>query len=249
MSNIGTANLPGQLLGYDGTSVGYENWLTEVRLKDDFFAVWNNGNNQLVSENYWNCGVTGGVFSTVTPGTAAHPGIFTLSSSTSSTGNAGIFFGNASSTTAPIIVGGGAIDLYWVIQMPTLSTSGERYIANFGFGDTYGNATQGNGIYFTCADNINSAQWRGITTSASTPTNVDSSTATTTSYTTLRININAAGTLVTFYVNGVSIGTSSTNIPTATIVPFVQMTKSIGSTARTVNIDLFYMYQKLTAAR
>jgi len=235
-------------LEYNGTNVAYFNWLQEVRLTDDFIFVWNNNGLQIVSDNLWNCGLTNGAFTTTTPGTNAHPGIFTMSTSTSGTGNAGIFLGNTGST-GPFIVGGGAVDIYWIVKLPTLSTSGERYVFNCGFGDTYNNVAMANGIYFTYSDDVNSGNWRGITSSASSPTNVDGGVAAGTSFTTLRINVNAAASTITFYVNGTSIGTSAATIPTTTIAPFAQIKKTNGTTARTVDIDLFYLYQKLTAAR
>lgn len=96
---------------------------------------------------------------------------------------------------------------------------------------------------------MNAGNWRGVTLSSSTATIVNGAIAATTTFTTLHINVNAAASTVTFYVNGVSIGSSSTNIPTTAIGPLMVIQKLLGTTNRVLNADLFYLYQNLTSAR
>jgi hypothetical protein len=62
----------------------------------------------------------------------------------------------------------------------------------------------------------------------------------------LRIDINAAGTSVTFFINDVLVATHTTNIPSSTtaIAPISIIHKSAGTTARTMLTD-YFMYEEI----
>jgi hypothetical protein len=156
-----------------------------------------------------------------------------------------------STTLGNFILGGGSIDLYFVIKLPTLSDGTNTYEISVGFGDSqnFSNTSYDNGVFFNYSSTINSGNWQGSTSSATTKSVLNTSTAVTTSWTTLRINVNAAATLCTFYVNGVSLGTINSNIPTTTVSPMFNIAKSASTGERFLNIDLVYITQALTAAR
>jgi hypothetical protein len=63
---------------------------------------------------------------------------------------------------------------------------------------------------------------------------------------------NAAGTSITYYVDGVSVGSISTNIPSTSAnasEPSFAIQKTAGSTSRTYKIDYFEYRNTLTTPR
>jgi hypothetical protein len=130
-----------------------------------------------------------------------------------------------------------------------LSTGTNRYILRTGFGDTSG-ADQVNGVYFEYSDNINTGQWVIKTASASSRTTTNSTIAVTAGWHDLRVVVNAAGTSITFTVDGVTAGTIVTNIPTAATTAFLALLYGAGTiAANTIQVDLFQYNQILTLSR
>jgi hypothetical protein len=242
MSNIGQATNAGQYLEYNGTNVNYFNWLQEVRFCDDFLTA-----NQ--SYPFWRTFVANGASSDL-PGVpdSGHPGTVTLHTGTNTNGDATITMSQQSTTFGNLILGGGVLDAYFVIKIPVLSNGTDTFQVTVGLTDT-GGIPITNGIYFTYNSTINSGNWQLGTASASTRSTNNTGTAVTTNWTTLRINVNAAASTITYYVNGVSVGTLSTNIPTTTIGASIDFSKIAGTTSRDLTMDLFYLYQYLTSAR
>ena len=119
------------------------------------------------------------------------------------------------------IFGGGAWVFETFVNVETLSDASNRFRFVSGFGNAPGNASEQNGAYFTYDEGgvqngtIASPNWQCLTSLASTRT-LTTTTAVVTagSWVKLRIQVNAAGTSVTFYVNGTLVATHTTNIPT-----------------------------------
>jgi hypothetical protein len=66
----------------------------------------------------------------------------------------------------------------------------------------------------------------------------------------LKAVINAAATSVDFYIDNVLVKTETTNIPTAsTVGNIINLVKSAGTTARTVDVDYYYFKQKYSTPR
>jgi hypothetical protein len=68
----------------------------------------------------------------------------------------------------------------------------------------------------------------------------------------LKIVVNAAASSVEFFVNGVSIGTETTNIPSAAgdeVYPMIGIFKSAGTTASLAQIDYVAFQIDLTTPR
>jgi len=99
-------------------------------------------------------------------------------------------------------------------QIPVLAV-GTDYVLYLGFLDNYNNSSDITDGAYLLYDGPASANWITKTANNSTRTATTSSTAVTTSWMKAKILVNAAGTLVTYYINGTSIGTVSTNIPTS----------------------------------
>lgn len=181
-----------------------------------------------------------------------HPGVMNLTGTIGAGGNAQIIsMTNTPLTFNGFMLGGGAITLNWVFKINTLSTAVNRYTLRVGAGDTTGTGDQANGVFFEYSDNINSGNWVGKTTAASTPSVVNSNIAVATGWHNGQISVNAAGTSVSFSMDGVSLGSAVvSNIPTLGISFMVHVIRGAGTVAQnSVAIDLMYFNQVLTTAR
>jgi hypothetical protein len=166
----------------------------------------------------------------------------------------------SSSGAAQLWFGGGAWNYEALININTLSVALERYRMIFGFGSVISNSSEADGVFITYDEGgtangtIASANWQCVTVANSVRTLTTTTTAVTASaWNKLRIEINAAGTSVTFYVNGVSIATHTTNIPLASNSRYVLMktglAKTIGITTRGFYCDYIGYENILTTAR
>lgn len=154
--------------------------------------------------------------------------------------------------------GGGSWTYEIEINLAALSTVTQRYQLVLGFHDVQNAANQIDAIAFVYDEggvstgSAASANWQTLTSSNSTRTWTTSGTAVATGWVNLRIEVNAAGNSVSFYVNGSSIATHTTNIPTGTtrVSGFgYLMIKSIGTTASTMDVDYIFCEQDLTTNR
>jgi hypothetical protein len=149
---------------------------------------------------------------------------------------------SSSGGTNRIKAGGSAMTIEWRVRMSALSGT-PQFNIKLGLQDGTALGDPANGIYLYYSSTINSGNWRGVTRNASTSTNVDSSIAATTNWVKLRLQVNSAGTSVEFFVDDVSIGTSSTNIPTGNamrIMASIEKQGTASTTSRTLNLDYIY---------
>lgn len=165
------------------------------------------------------------------------------------------------STSSTAVRFGGGVWVYETeINIATLSTSLERYQLVIGFFDVQTAANQTDGAYFlydeggVSTGSAASANWQTVTCSNSARTfNTTSTAVANGSWVNLRIEINAAASSVTYYINGVATATSHTaNIPTGsgreTGFGWL-LIKSVGTTARTVDFDYIYSNCDFTSSR
>jgi hypothetical protein len=163
---------------------------------------------------------------------------------------AGYIYGGAS-----LYLGTGAISLETYVTVETLSTVTERFFTYFGYATNSNYQNNSNGVFFSYDEG-------GTLFFAATPTpnwkcytrgTAGTVTMTTTSVAVnvnqwykLRIDINAAATSVTFYIDGTLVATHSTNIPASTTAMSVVslINKTVGSTARTMLTD-YFMYEEI----
>jgi hypothetical protein len=181
--------------------------------------------------------VTSGAGAAASAGTAPDVtaiGVVELSTGTTSTGYCGL----RSANTA-LALGAGTWTWEARIHIPTLSTSGERYSMLAGWHDNIGGiATDAVLINY---DEATTTNWRWLARSNGSLTVTTSSLAVTTGWHLLRIDVTATGA-VTYTVDGsVLVAGHTTNVPTAAgretaIVPAL-ITKSAGTTARTIQVD------------
>jgi hypothetical protein len=141
----------------------------------------------------------------------------------------------------------------------TLSTPTERYRVTIGYGDQATSAAEVDGIFFTYDEGgtangtVASPNWQCVTTVNSVRTLTTTSVAINNSaWCKLSIEINAAGTSVTFYIDNILVATHTTNIPSGAaelITPRVNISKTIGTISRFFHMDYLYYAQTYTTAK
>lgn len=165
--------------------------------------------------------------------TANQVGIFRMRSTTA----AG--YATLSAATNSVIFGTATWSFETVLKTVHLSDGTDNYIFRAGFGDLTTGAEAADGAYFTY-DTAVSPNWLMVTAQASARTTTATSVAVnTTNWVKLRLEVNAAATLVTYYINDASVGTISTNIPTGSNATgfCLQNVKVLNNTARDVYLD------------
>lgn len=199
---------------------------------------------------------SGGALGSGPSSNANRPGVAVLTTLTAATNR--VYLGTA---TNAFQFGGGTWVYETAVNMSQLSTAGDRYSAMVGFFDTFASHVQVDAIGFlydeggVTTGSAASANWQCLTANNSTRTYVTTSVAvnaTANVYTKLRIEVNAAASSVTFYINGTLVATITTNIPTGAgrEAGFgLSIIKTIGTTACILRADYLYVQNLFTSAR
>lgn len=244
-----------KLTKVDATSLVNEMYHSYFRYINDFIntVTTSSPGNDVQATNSG----TGAATSTQATDGSGRVGLVRSTTGTTATGRTAVATGGSVVRT-----GGGT----WVyensLNITTTSTVTERFQLAIGFIDTYTAANQVDGIYFlydeggVSTSSTASGNWQTVTVSNSTRTfnqNSQNTTAVTQgTWITLRIEINAAANSVLFKINGTTVATHTTNIPTGagreTGFGWL-LIKSIGTTARTVDFDYLSAISALTTAR
>lgn len=136
--------------------------------------------------------------------------------------------------------------MHWWVRFPTLSDATQRYSSHIGFGDQT-NALPNGGIYFLY-DEATSPNWQIATAHGGTRTTTTTSTAVPAD-TWTKLTITLASGTVEYFVDGVSVGTINTNLPTAQTGIKACIIKSVGTTERIVKVDAMYLDYTFGTAR
>jgi hypothetical protein len=196
------------------------------------------GGNDLVST------VSGaGAASNVNPTNANNiVGVNTLATGTTATGRTVI-----STSGSSIRLGGGEWVYEASIYIPTLSNATERYQLIIGFFDTYTAANQVDGVYMlydeggVSTGSSASANWQAVTANNSTRTFTTSTSAVNAaSWNRIKVIVNPSASSVEFFINDISQGVTTTNIPNTAGRELgfgLGIIKSLGTTSRTVLVD------------
>lgn len=234
--------------------------LTAPSLNDDFMPVYDTSatanrktrlldfltcaNISIIETECVSIGAATNDWSTIFSGTSAtsasalavagHPGLVTVSMGTSASSYSGMW-----TTQRCVQPGSGKIRFSTVFQILNLSDATDTYVIRAGLLNVNTAGAASNGIYATYTHGTNSGKWQLLTTSSGSTTTVNGGTTVATGYVRIDIDINAAGTSLELFVNGVSQGTSSTNIPTGTPLYIgVQLYRTGGTTnVRSLNLD------------
>lgn len=173
-----------------------------------------------------------------------HWGVVQLTSGTASASAALLSL----NTLARPLVFGTANNTYseFYISLSALSTGSNDYIVRIGFFDNW-TGLPNNGVWFDYLSGT-SVNWRMSTANGGSRTQTASSTAVATGW--LKLSIKTTGASAEYFVNDSSLGTVSTNFPTAAIWPGVGITKTAnGTTNTTLLIDWFSLYASWGSSR
>lgn len=155
--------------------------------------------------------------------------------------------------SAGMIAGSGAITSEFRILIPTLATALQDYNMYMGLGNTTAVGEPTNGIYFKYTRGT-SPNWIFTTAKAGARTSVTGAAISANKWYKLKYTIDTAGTAVTFYVDGVSAASITSNIPSATAnncAPTFKMDNvlGIGTSSKALNIDYFYLEKRFSPTR
>lgn len=255
-SSLAKPSTIGSKLIYDGSNLYWYDPSKDLYMEDDFVA----GN--IISETGWKSSTSGSGAAVncqnkPTLVGASNPGIVYCDSGTTASGYAGIITAQ-NNNQAAIWLGGGSLDQYWIVKLAQTSVSTDRFNLMVGMMSFGATPTVTAGVWFGYIDDVNSGKWtiNCAGNGSTTTTNSTSDAVAASTWYNLHINVNAAASLCTFYVNGVSVGTVATNIPTTTgnnsysISPscFIAST-TYTSVNKVVAIDKHILFQKMTSSR
>ena len=183
------------------------------------------------------------------PGTTLRPGIVEFSTGTTNTGHASLIsqyiFANGA-----YAFGGGEFTVEGDVYIHDLSTALEEYAITLGWSDQIVPATDG--CYFLY-DRTQSVNWLTVTAVGGARTFTDTGIPVVAgAWIRFRIEINADGSAVTFYLGDVLVATNGVNIPTGDAALSglnLNILKSVGITARKFDVDWIWLHYNLTTSR
>jgi hypothetical protein len=232
------------------SATGSVGGLGQVIVYDDFL-----GNNSTASGS-GNMSLKGSTAGSgtiaATNGTAQNPGIAVLS--ISSNGQFIALYGAQTGAAAgDFVLGNGEMSFTSILNIPTLPDGTQRFVTYTGFGNNLeaSLATINDGCWFSYVDNVNSGKWLINTKNNSGTTSLDSGIAGATGFNTFKVVVNAAATSVSFFINGTQTSNSpiALTIPTDPISFFSGCEKTVGNTARTVQLDMHLFNYTMTTPR
>jgi len=244
LSKLPITTQVGVPLFFNGTNVAWYNPRKHLFYYDDFIA------GQIASNLGWGGSTFNGGGQSASSSTNAdkdHPGILSLTTGTATNGGSGVDLGATAMT-----FGGGTWYLEFISKITVLSDATDTFKVRIGFGDNKAASDFAEGVYFEYEDAGATPNWIIKTSDNSVRSSTTTSTAVTTNWVKLGILVNADATLATYYVDDVSVGTQSTNIPTASTrlcTPTINIHKSAGTTSRNITTDICWFSCILTNTR
>lgn len=170
-------------------------------------------------------------------------GVVDLETGTDTTGYAMLHKGSQ------LVLGNGhTIKIRSRIGFNTLSDGTDTYTAYFGLFD-YAGGDYDPGSYFTYTHGTNSGKWQSITTQSASSTTNDTGVTATTNYSIFELEVNAANTSHVFKINGSTVATHTTNLPTGTVTFLIRITKSAGTSRRILGVDWYDLLITRSTAR
>lgn len=170
-----------------------------------------------------------------------HPGIVAVSTGTTTTGRCGLM-ATQGLTGGHVMLYTGGVRFGITQQVNGLSTGTDRYTVRCGLGLTNtGDGTDA--VWFRYTDNVNSGKWQAVTRESSNETAVDTGVAPITDpWQTLEFVVADDASEIEFFIDGASVATISTNLPSDVGLSFVpaNIIKSAGTQARSVSIDAYW---------
>ena len=203
------------------------NWynnLSDFDLVDDF--------TQATVSNILNQDNRNGAFQT-NPGSTDGPGIYNTETHTATNGASGLAGANSY-----VFSQFARLSFAANMRIVTLADGTNSYRILIGFNSSNSAAdsglTRSAGLYYSNSN----ANWQAITYNSSVGTTTDTGIAAVADGTYQTFCVRATGTAsVEFLINGVTVATHTTNIPSSTVSPHVSIAKSAGATSRNIRLD------------
>lgn len=164
---------------------------------------------------------------------AGSPGLLVLSTGTASNGYARL----CSSNGAVIKLGGGEVRFKQRLKLPVLANGTDDFYLQLGLFNAFIGASDGVRVYCRAAENsgnwvvntfVGGVGYSGVNTTIAPVAGA---------YTTIEGVINAAGSELKVYIDGVLAATVTDPMPTIALAPMTLLIKTVGTTARTVVVD------------
>jgi len=202
---------------------------------------------------------TGTGASCITTGTITNrtnqQGVVRAQTGTTLTGQAGFLYGGVN-----LFRGMGTVSIETYVTIETLSTSTERFFTIFGHIGVANYTNPANGIFFTYDEggviggfaNAGSPNFKCVAINTLTRTFFTSSVPVVAGqWYKLRIDLNAAGTQASYFIDGNLITTLTTNIPATTTAMGIHsvIVKTVGVTTRAMQTDYFTYEEIFTNPR
>lgn len=220
------ATITGSVTGEDANF----NWpVSFAFVKDDF-----SGNSNNAGEMTWSNQASGTSAAVAnTGGEQNHPGIRKISTGTQTTSYAGINW-----RTTCVYPNGGDTNI-WIIR-PSANTG---VTIRVGMNDTSSSSDSNDGYYWEFDPTV-SANWQMCCANSGTRTKTATSTAVSAAtWYKLEIRVNSGNTSAEFFIDGSSVGTVSTNLPTASdTFGFGCFASNSGGASSNVDVDVDFMY-------
>lgn len=207
---------------------------TNMLLQEDFFGVGS------AFEYSWVQNIGGSPVSGV-QSVSGHPGI---AQTVDPANNSGLILSNNAGSACVLVLGAGAFT-FRSAMVPSSTTSNK--IIRIGLMDNP-EAITPSGIYFQF-NATTSANWRAVTNNAGTITDTSTGFAADLNWHAFLISINAAGTSITFTIDGAHSVTTTTNIPTAVLSPFFNVNANGSAVAQVISVDYIECTMILTTPR
>lgn len=172
-------------------------------------------------------------------------GVVKAETGSTNTGRCSLIYPNV----ATIFYGGnGQLVFETTVYLQQLSDGTDTYTLAIGLVNA-GTSTTPIGAYFTYTHGTNSGKWVINTKqSSATATNTNTTVAATT-WTRLKVVLDATDANADFYVNDTNVGTISTNLPTSGVFAGSGIFKSVGTNSIYHLTDYFYIRKDFTTAR
>lgn len=131
----------------------------------------------------------------------------------------------------------------FLVQIPTDSTSGERFTIGVGLSDTPNQPglTSANSILIRYCDNVNGGRWLGVCGEGTESTADLGVSPETNAWQFVEIEVFPDISRVNFYVGGVLQNHVLNDIPASLLRPFIGIKKSVGTTSRKIYFDACYI--------
>jgi hypothetical protein len=171
---------------------------------------------------------------------AAHPGIWRLETGTSSTGFAAVAHETdpSSEDLAGYVLDTDALTIEWLVRIPTLPDGTQTFELHLGLASIWTNSvTPARRALAIVRWNGSAVRWRVEARHAGTSSTSDASTGPSAN-TWHHVKLTCDSSQVSLDVDGTNVASVATNIPTTGATLGAMVTKSAGSTSRTVDLDL-----------